>query len=100
MGQYLMKNYSTLNADLDTSEQAKDILKYSMSDIVSPDITDLQKRFDQLQDCMPPDLIVQNSPVPNGVSNRELSRESSSSADDLELPEHLQKLVDQAMKEL
>ena len=98
--QYLMKNYSTLNADLDTSEQAKDVLKYSMSDIVSPDISDLQKRFDQLQDCMPPDLIVQNSPVPNGGSNRELSRETSSSADDLELPEHLQKLVDQAMKEL
>ena len=101
--QYLMKNYSSLSADLDTSEQAKDILRYSVSDIVSPDISDLQKRFDQLQDYAPPDLIdtlVQKPSATNGSTTDDSSEENMNSEADLELPEHLQKLVDKAMAEL
>ena len=99
--QYLMKNYSSLNADLDTSEQAKDILRYSVSDIVSPDISDLQKRFDELQDYAPPDLIdtLVQKPDNNG-STDDSSEENMNSEADLEFPEHLQKLVDKAMAEL
>ena len=96
--QYLMKNYSSLNAELDTSEQAKDILRYSMSDVISPDISDLKKRFDHLQDYAPPDLIdISHMKVVNSENG---TGDEESNSEDLELPEHLQKLVDKAMSEL
>ena len=71
-----------------------------MSDIVSPDISDLQKRFDQLQDYAPPDLIDTLVQKPANNDTDDSQEENMNSEADLELPEHLQKLVDKAMAEL
>ena len=75
--QYLMKDYSELNVNHEDISQS--ILKME----ASPDIADLHKRFD---------AILNPTAEENG--------ENETNSEDLELPEHLQKLVDQALAQM
>ena len=76
--QYLMKDYSELNVNHEDISQS--ILKME----ASPDIADLHKRFDAI---LNPENIKKND-------------EDDVTSEDLELPEHLQKLVDQALAQM
>ena len=78
--QYLMKDYSELNV------KHEDIISQSIlkMDVTSPDIADLHKRFDAI---LHPEPIEKNG-------------DEETNSDDLELPEHLQKLVDQALAQM
>ena len=74
--QYLMKDYSPLSIVNEKLDLMMD------QDVVSPDIADLHKRFDAILNCK--ESVSREDPEENGD-------------EDLELPEHLQKLVDQAL---
>lgn len=74
--QYLMKNYSPLNMDENSSLNIKDF------ELTSPDLGDLQKRFEML----------------HSDETDETSEDNEDA--EIELPGHLQKLVDQALEKL
>ena len=78
--QYLMKHYSPMSAEIESLSLCKTDL---IQDVTSPDISDLQKRFDKIM-C-------------NTNSGQNDSEEEEKG---VELPEHLQLLVDQALAQM
>ena len=83
--QYLMKNYSPLTMDQDSSNGIY-LTKDLLNEVNSPDISDLQKRFD---------IIAARA---NACSDDE--DEEADSSCEVELPDHLQKMVDNALAQL
>ena len=87
-----MKNYSPLTSSTTTEENftfSPSINPEVLKEVTSPDITDLQKRFD---------LFAQNSSQED-LSERPKSTDNETDSE-VELPEHLQKLVDQALAQM
>ena len=80
--QYLMKDYSELNIN-ESQDISQSILNI---DVTSPDMADLHKRFDAIL----------NEPL----ETKNEQKETVEDPEDLELPEHLQKLVDQALAQM
>ena len=94
--QYLMKTYSPLTMDQENSLNGVGSGIYLTQDLLnevsSPDISDLQKRFD---------IIAARASTSSDLScldNQE--DEEADSSCEVELPDHLQKLVDTALAQL
>ena len=89
--QYLMKNYSPLTMDQqDSSNGGIYLTQDLLNEVNSPDISDLQKRFD---------IIAARANI--GCSDQDLDEdEEIDSSCELELPDHLQKMVDNALAQL
>jgi len=94
--QYLMKTYSPLTMDQENSSNGVGSGIYLTQDLLnevsSPDISDLQKRFD---------IIAARASTSSDLScldNQE--DEEADSSCEVELPDHLQKLVDTALAQL
>ena len=92
--QYLMKTYSPLTMDQENSLNGVGSGIYLTQDLLnevsSPDISDLQKRFDI--------IAARASTSSDNLDNQE--DEEADSSCEVELPEHLQKLVDTALAQL
>ncbi len=65
----------------------------------SPDLSDLYKRFENIN---PPDLIAQTRPstAQEILANVSETKDKDNENDEIELPEHLQKMVDSAMAQI
>ena len=92
--QYLMKTYSPLTMDQENSLNGVGtgiyITQDLLNDVSSPDISDLQKRFDI--------IAARASTSSDNLDNQE--DEEADSSCEVELPGHLQKLVDTALAQL
>ena len=93
--QYLMKTYSPLTMDQENLSNGSGtgiyLTKDLLNEVSSPDISDLQKRFDIIaaRESTSSDLSILDNKV----------EEDADSSCEVELPEHLQKLVDQALSQ-
>ena len=90
--QYLMKTYSPLTMDQENSSNGSGTGIYLTQDLLnevsSPDISDLQKRFD---------IIAARASTSSDQYEEEEAEDSNC---EVELPDHLQKLVDQALAQM